>query len=95
MWNEDGLALGLTITPSFWQTWWFRILAGAMVASLLYGLYRYRIAQLLRVERLRMRIASDLHDDIGSKLSSIALMSEMVVYCPLIKAMEVSETPSR
>lgn len=78
VWNEDGLALPLTIAPPFWQTWWFRVLVVTAVAGLLYATYRYRVAQLLRVERLRMRIASDLHDDIGSKLSSIALMSEMV-----------------
>jgi len=78
LWNEEGVALRLTITPPFWQTWWFRLLVVAFVVGVLTVAYRYRVARLLEMERMRLRIASDLHDDIGSKLSSIALMSEMV-----------------
>ena len=38
VWNVDGAALAIKITPPFWQTWWFRILAtagvlGAIVAG--------------------------------------------------------------
>jgi len=41
-------------------------------------LYRYRVAQLLELERVRTHIATDLHDDIGSSLSQIAVLSEVV-----------------
>lgn len=78
VWNEDGAALALTVSPSFWQTIWFRLLLGVLVAGALAGGYRLRVKRLLEVERLRLRIAGDLHDDIGSKLGSIALISEMV-----------------
>ena len=43
-----------------------------------YALYSYRVARLLELERVRTRIATDLHDDIGSSLSQIAIMSEVV-----------------
>ena len=78
LWNEDGVALDLTVAPPFWQTWWFRTLVAVLIIGLLTAAYRYRVNQLLRLERMRLRIASDLHDDIGSKLSSIALMSELI-----------------
>ena len=70
-------AVALTILPPAWQTWWFRVLAGTALALLAYALYRYRMAQLLAVERIRVRIATDLHDDVGASLSQIAILSEV------------------
>jgi signal transduction histidine kinase len=43
----------------------------------LYGGYQYRVSRLLELERVRTRIASDLHDDIGAALSRIAVLSEV------------------
>jgi signal transduction histidine kinase len=42
-----------------------------------YAVYRYRIGRLLELERVRTRIATDLHDDIGSSLSQVAILSEV------------------
>ena len=78
LWNEEGATLALIIRPPFWQTWWFRLLVLMLVSGLLYAIYRYRVGQWMEMERLRLRIASDLHDDIGSKLSGMALMSELL-----------------
>jgi ligand-binding sensor domain-containing protein/signal transduction histidine kinase len=78
VWNEAGAALALVVVPPYWQTAWFRLLALALVVALGVAAYRWRVRQLLAVERLRLRIASDLHDDVGSKLGSIALMTEVV-----------------
>jgi signal transduction histidine kinase len=52
-------------------------LASVAFALGIYGLYRYRVARLVEVERIRTRIATDLHDDIGSNLSLIAMASEV------------------
>jgi len=41
-------------------------------------LYQYRVRHLLQVERLRAQIASDLHDDIGSTLTSITVYAELI-----------------
>jgi signal transduction histidine kinase len=40
--------------------------------------HRYRVARLLELERVRTRIATDLHDDIGTSLSGMAFLSEAV-----------------
>jgi signal transduction histidine kinase len=47
-----------------------------------YAAYRYRLSKFLEVERLRLRISDDLHDDIGSNLSTIALISRAVQRAP-------------
>jgi two-component sensor histidine kinase len=82
--NSDGIAstqpavVAFRILPPIWQRWWFVLLAVFAVMLAGYALYRYRVARLLELERVRTRIASDLHDDIGSNLSLIAGLSEML-----------------
>jgi ligand-binding sensor domain-containing protein/two-component sensor histidine kinase len=70
-------AFSFAIIPPFWQRLWFELLVACCMLGLLYGLYLYRIRQLLKVERLRTRIATDLHDDIGASLTRIALFSDI------------------
>jgi len=66
------------ILPPVWQRSWFRVSAVLGLTLLLFAGHRYRVARLLETERVRTRIASDLHDDIGSSLSQIAILSEVV-----------------
>ena len=51
-------------------------LALLLLLSILFYNY-YRTKQLLKLQTLRNRIASDLHDDVGSTLSSISIFSEL------------------
>jgi two-component sensor histidine kinase len=78
VWNEVGTSLTFTITPPFWQMAWFQIAAVVALIGLGTLLYNYRVHRLLEIERLRVRIASDLHDDIGSSLTRISLQSELI-----------------
>lgn len=71
-------AISFRILPPLWQRWWSLALAALAITAIIYAIYRYRLRQLLEVERVRMRIATDLHDDIGASLSQIALLSEVV-----------------
>jgi ligand-binding sensor domain-containing protein/signal transduction histidine kinase len=81
--NSEGVAspqpasISFLILPPVWLRWWFQLLAVAVVAAAVYRLHRYRVARLLELERVRTRIATDLHDDIGSSLSQIAILSEV------------------
>src|SRR5258705_10125326 len=76
-WNDTPAEIKIIITPPFWQTVWFRILVVMAVAAALYSFYRYRIGQILLLQRIRNKIATDLHDDIGSTLNSISVFSEV------------------
>ncbi len=67
-----------TILHPFWQRWWFLLFAALFVGLAFYALYRYRVSRLIEFANMRTRIATDLHDDIGSGLSRVAILSEVV-----------------
>ena len=71
-------AVTFSILPPIWQRWWFLSLAVLVACLAVYQIYRYRVARLLGLERVRTRIATDLHDDIGSNLSVVAGLSEVL-----------------
>jgi signal transduction histidine kinase/ligand-binding sensor domain-containing protein len=67
----------IKIAYPFYQTWWFYLLLAIVVATVLYGLYRYRINSLVQLQNVRNRISADLHDDIGARLTNINLLSAL------------------
>jgi len=77
VWNEAGASIRIVISPPFWKTWWFLTASGTLVCISVYTLYRYRVGKILEVERTRAAISSDLHDDIGTSLTRIALFSDL------------------
>ncbi|MBL7712876.1 MAG: hypothetical protein JNL13_10440 [Chitinophagaceae bacterium] len=78
IWSEQPAAFAFVIRQPFYGQWWFIALMTLAIAAFLYWLYRIRIARVLAVERTRQRISKDLHDDIGSTLSSITLMNALL-----------------
>jgi ligand-binding sensor domain-containing protein/signal transduction histidine kinase len=71
-------SITFNILPPIWQRWWFLAIAACVIGGIVYTIERYRVARAIELERVRTRIATDLHDDIGSSLSQIAIMSEVV-----------------
>ncbi len=79
-WSKKEAVLMLKIIPPFYQTWWFKSLIISILAGLVYAFYRFRIDQIVKLQAMRNRIAADLHDEVGSTLSSISIMSEMAAF---------------
>ncbi|HEY3386394.1 MAG TPA: triple tyrosine motif-containing protein, partial [Saprospiraceae bacterium] len=75
---SDPASLQLIIRPPWWATWWFRSILFMLVAAGVYGFYQYRLQQAMKIQHLRNRIAADLHDEIGSTLSSISLAGTVI-----------------
>lgn len=91
--NSDGVwgnptSLNLRINPSWWNTWWFKIIVTGFIVSIIFAAYRYRVTQLLKIEKIRFSIASDLHDEIGSNLSSISVDSQSLMSSPTLNNSE-------
>ena len=81
--NSDGDASLAPATVEFqviaalWRRAWFQAMLLAVAIAGALATYRVRAARLLEIERVRTRIATDLHDDMGSSLSQIAILSEV------------------
>jgi signal transduction histidine kinase/streptogramin lyase len=69
--------IDFVVLAPVWRRWWFVSLAVALTAALALAAHRYRLHQILNLERMRTSIATDLHDDIGASLSQIAILSEV------------------
>jgi signal transduction histidine kinase/ligand-binding sensor domain-containing protein len=89
VWNKTAAALELTAEPQWWETAWFRVggpvaAAGLLVGGIILGLRRRHRRQVERLnllqatEQERVRIARDLHDDLGAGLTQISLNTALV-----------------
>lgn len=86
-WRESARPVVLRVTPRFWQTRWFAPVVVAAAVALLgvWGVWRTRSRMRRRmevlemghaIERERARIARDIHDDLGTNLTEILMISE-------------------
>ncbi len=72
------LSIPIEVRQIFYKKWWFIVLMLLTVIGIMYSIFRYRFQQALAMERLRTKISSDLHDDVGSLLSGLAMQTELM-----------------
>ncbi len=87
-WNLTGDTLVLQVEPYIYETGWFRGLAALLVIGGVSGFLRHtatrrwrqkmeRLERQHELERERMRIAKDIHDDLGASLTLIAVLGDL------------------
>ncbi|AXE20397.1 hypothetical protein DR864_22950 [Runella rosea] len=90
--NSDGnwsaeTAYAFSIRPPLWQTWWAYLLYLVVISTLVYYYFIQRVQNRLKkireLEQIRTRISSNLHDEVGSILSGLAMQSEMLAITSL------------
>ncbi len=64
------------IDSPFYRQWWFDFAIIALIVSIVIIFLRYRVKRILEIERVRSKIAAELHDEIGAGLTKIAILSE-------------------
>jgi diguanylate cyclase (GGDEF)-like protein len=79
VWNETGISLPIIITPSFWQTMWFRTVVGGLLASLLLGAYLWRVRQLQRIQ-------AKLEDQVAKRTEELQEMTQQAMDAVQIKS---------
>ncbi len=79
VWNETPRLLQITITPPFWRTWWFITLSFLALIALVGYIVFLRLSKVIALQKIRLNLYENLHDDIGSRLTAIVLtVDEMV-----------------
>lgn len=76
-WSSNESNFAFEIMPPFWQRSGFIGLVILAVAAGLYAFYRNRLNRIKELFEMRNIIASDLHDEIGSTLTSINILSKV------------------
>lgn len=77
IYSQTPAIVSFRIAAPIWQRWWFLLSVAILLGFLIYLIYRSRLHRALQLEKVRTRIATDLHDDIGANLTRISLLSEV------------------
>jgi ligand-binding sensor domain-containing protein/signal transduction histidine kinase len=76
---SDEVSFPFVIQAPFWDTLYFKLIILLVILLSVYLFYKSRVNRYIIEAKIRNRISRDLHDNIGSSLSSIGLMLKVVI----------------
>ncbi len=80
IWGSEYRQIEISVLPPFWKTWLFKISIAVLLLSIIFAIIYFKLSAVFSVQRLRIQIAGDLHDEIGSSLSKLSMTVGMLEY---------------
>ncbi|MDX1478301.1 MAG: two-component regulator propeller domain-containing protein [Saprospiraceae bacterium] len=77
-WSSRQLSIPITVSAAWYSTWWFSVSVLVFLAGIMWMIHHYRLQQVKKLHRMRLRIAEDLHDELGSTLTGIGIQTELL-----------------
>lgn len=78
VWSGSMLNIPIRVHQPFYKSIWFFVLIVLLLGGGFYVIYRIKVNRIRKIERLRTKIASDLHDDVGSMLTQISMQADLI-----------------
>ena len=82
IWTEESLDIPIRVRQAWFRSWWFIIGTFLFLSYIIYRASKFYFSQELEkrksIEDLRNKISSNLHDDVGTILTGIAMQSELL-----------------
>ncbi len=76
--SQNEYTVRIKVKQVFWLRWYVILVILSIASILAYGGFKYRLEQKLEVERLRTKLASDLHDEVSGLLSGMAMQADVL-----------------
>jgi diguanylate cyclase (GGDEF)-like protein len=74
-WSASVASVTITVLPPFWKTWWFRLLAGVLVATAVVAAYRMRVSALTRNKRMLEAVIGERTAELAESNAKLAALS--------------------
>ncbi|PKP13612.1 MAG: hypothetical protein CVU08_04440 [Bacteroidetes bacterium HGW-Bacteroidetes-3] len=77
-WNNQHITIPIIVKQIYYKRWWFITASLVLILLIFYLIRKYELSHIIKLESLRLQISRDLHDELGSSLTGIAIRSELL-----------------
>jgi two-component sensor histidine kinase len=77
--NYSTIILPISVNQVYYKRWWFLTSLVLFIGLILFFVRKYELNHINKMEQLRLRISRDLHDELGSSLTGIAMKSDILL----------------
>ena len=79
VWSDESTSVQITITPPFWETWWFRMLFILTVSGSVYFFYRRRIQAIRRQKDRLEKLVSIRTEELNLQSNQLQVLNEELI----------------